>query len=139
METKFNPNVVINLIGFIAVLVALVMLAGDGMSGGDLAIMTGLIGVLGGFVPLHTGGKQATAKETSDAVEEGTRKGLESAEPIKTDPQTPPVKAADGRHREWLDEPLPGSATGTATARDAQRRGLPPEDESIPEYARERP
>lgn len=50
----------------------------------------------------------------SDAVADGTKAGLERAEPLKTQPVEP--LAADGVRREWLDEP--------AT------------DESLPEYAR---
>jgi hypothetical protein len=40
-----------NLVAFLAVIIAIVLLSKIGGSGADLAIMTGLIGVLGTFRP----------------------------------------------------------------------------------------
>jgi hypothetical protein len=47
------------LIAFLGVLVAIVLLSTVGGTGADLAVMTGLVGVLGGF----TAGKRSAARK----------------------------------------------------------------------------
>ena len=57
---------IVNLIGFIAVLVAIVLLALAGKAT-DLAIMTGLVGVLGTFKPWSSSNPEQE-KTTQDAI-----------------------------------------------------------------------
>lgn len=56
-----------NLIGFIAVLTAIVLLSLAGKAT-DLAIMTGLVGVLGTFKPWGAGTTAEQEKTTQDVI-----------------------------------------------------------------------
>jgi hypothetical protein len=78
-----SPNIQIhlfNLVAFIAVIVSIVVLAlaGDGKT--DLAIMTGLVGVLGSFKPWGSAPPQEEQKKAPDSAKEAAEEVAGAAE-----------------------------------------------------------
>jgi hypothetical protein len=63
-------------------------------------------------------------EDVAAAVEKGVKRGVESAEPVQVHPtgESPSPRAADGRIRDWLDEPVdppvPSAPSAVAPAGD---------------------
>lgn len=61
-----------------------------------------------------------TSEEVAAAVEKGVKRGVESAEPVEVHPTAeeamPAPLAADGRNRDWLDQPTEPPAPAPASA-----------------------
>lgn len=80
MPAKFQIQIsVLNLIAFLAVLGAIVALAVSGrVTNLDIAIMTGLIGVLGSFRPWSASGgdPQGMKEAVADGSEKGSKEGV---------------------------------------------------------------